>query len=200
MSWGSGAPSRATGAFTPVCTWEIQSKRMARILQLTAVPSVEPRAIRVRCSSRKTSHLAVVRTACLPSLLIGLPQRSSSSNMTLVSKAAASALAPASPMQLSRRERRRRAEPGAPRTAARACAPASPMPLPPRQSSPRPAFWGEAMAKARARAPMSPRLSPLSSSSRRSGGASRHSKRRAVRQTPQRRARDENVGRRSMML
>mmetsp|Transcript_63234 Transcript_63234/g.193436 ORF Transcript_63234/g.193436 Transcript_63234/m.193436 type:complete len:286 (-) Transcript_63234:671-1528(-) len=199
MSWGSGAPSSATGAFTPVWTWEIQSNRIARILALTDVLPVTNRGREVRSSSRKTSHFADARTACFPASLIGLPHRSSSSNITLLVSAAANAKAPLSPMQLSRRDSLRKADPGELRTLATALAPASPMRFAPKHNSPRPPFCGDKKARATALAPMSPRPKALCSSSKRNGGAKRHSRHRARRQMAHRRARAPKAGSRSMM-
>mmetsp|Transcript_61760 Transcript_61760/g.162230 ORF Transcript_61760/g.162230 Transcript_61760/m.162230 type:complete len:221 (-) Transcript_61760:305-967(-) len=198
MSWGSGAPSRPTGAFTPVWTCEIQSKRMERIFVLTGVRK-ESACAGGRSSSKNTAHLAVDSIVCLPSSPIGLPHRSSSSRVVFVAKAAARAHAPTSPMLLSGSERRRRAEPGALRIVAMNVAPSSPMLLLPKQSSPSDALCGDPKARATARAPMllSPR--PLSSSSRRYGAARRHCSGRAAAEMAVRRALVPNVGSRSAM-
>mmetsp|Transcript_87541 Transcript_87541/g.225499 ORF Transcript_87541/g.225499 Transcript_87541/m.225499 type:complete len:216 (+) Transcript_87541:398-1045(+) len=166
MSWGSGAPSRPTGAFTPVCTWEIQSNRMDRILVFTAVCE-DGGCAGGRSSSRKTAHLAVDRMACLLRSPMGLSHRSSSSSVTFVASAAARAQAPASPMLLFGSERRRSTEPGALSTAAMIFAPSSPIWLLPRHSSPSEAFCGIENAMATARAPCRRSPRPLSSSSKR---------------------------------
>mmetsp|Transcript_90219 Transcript_90219/g.255724 ORF Transcript_90219/g.255724 Transcript_90219/m.255724 type:complete len:300 (-) Transcript_90219:304-1203(-) len=197
MSWGSAAPSAAIGT-TPVCTWEIQSNRMARILALIAESAASSGRHGEGSSSRNISQRAAAESSARPPRSLSwLPQRSSSSSTPFRESAAARARAPASPIALSRSESRLSAEP-APSTAAMASAPASPMPFRPRQSSPSDAFGGAASARATAQAPRSPRPMPLSSSSRRQGGARRQSRAAAAQQVLQRRARSWKDGRVSM--
>mmetsp|Transcript_106520 Transcript_106520/g.306263 ORF Transcript_106520/g.306263 Transcript_106520/m.306263 type:complete len:368 (-) Transcript_106520:283-1386(-) len=200
MSWGSGAPSRATGALTPVWTCDTQSNKMARILEFTAVVVLSvDHGLQTRSSSKKTSHLAMERMKRFASSEIGLPHRSSSSSIAFVARAWASERAPSSPMALSRRESRRSADSGEDNVSDSAKAPTSPMPFPPRHSSPRPTFWRADRAEAMARAPTSPRPKPLSSSSTRYGPASRHSRYRSRDDNEHILARAAKVGKRSMM-
>mmetsp|Transcript_56335 Transcript_56335/g.111953 ORF Transcript_56335/g.111953 Transcript_56335/m.111953 type:complete len:247 (+) Transcript_56335:921-1661(+) len=191
------SPSKATGAWPPVWTCEIQSKRTARILPLASLSHAESRC-RGRSISKNTLHLADATSAALPLLVSLLPHMSSSSNTVFMASAEAKDSAPASPMALSRKESLRIGGPDR-KTAAIAMAPALPIPLLPRLSSPMEGFVGFAKAQATARAPRLPRDRPLISSDACSGGAEHHCRPLPICATIRMRTRSPNVGRKSMI-
>mmetsp|Transcript_107434 Transcript_107434/g.285835 ORF Transcript_107434/g.285835 Transcript_107434/m.285835 type:complete len:258 (-) Transcript_107434:481-1254(-) len=196
ISCGSLSPFSDAGAVLLLCTCEIQSKSTARVTPVTCT-SDPVTAIFAGPSSRKTLHLATATSARFPPALRQLPQMSSSSRPSFTARAAAKASAPASPTTLSRRESLL-SDDVLLSISAIASAPASPMQLSPKQSSRTAPLPGVASARETALAPRSRKEMPLSSSSGRRGGPSRHSKPRAALQESCMWARSMNVGSQSM--